>query len=46
MILLLLIIPPVGLVTDGIPVLQKADYPIYVLKPIILEKNLFKMSKN
>jgi capsular exopolysaccharide synthesis family protein len=24
--------PPVGLVTDGIPVLQKADYPIYVFK--------------
>ena len=24
--------PPVGLVTDGIPILQKADYPIYVFK--------------
>ncbi len=24
--------PPVGLVTDGIPVIQKADYPIYVFR--------------
>ena len=37
--------PPVGLVTDGISILQKADYPIYVLKPIIQEKIRSKRSK-
>ena len=38
--------PPVGLVTDGIPILQKADYPIYVFKANYSGKNLFKMLKN
>ena len=31
--------PPVGLVTDGIPVLQKADYPIYIFKANYSRKN-------
>ena len=31
--------PPVGLVTDGIPVLQMADYPIYVFKANFSRKN-------
>ena len=35
--------PPVGLVTDGIPVLNMSDYPIYVFKVIFLEKTSFKM---
>ena len=36
--------PPVGLVTDGIPVLQMADYPIYVFKAnFSTERILFKM---
>ena len=38
--------PPVGLVTDGIPVLQKADYPIYVFKANYSRKNSFKTFKN
>lgn len=25
-------LPPVGIVSDGIPILQKADYPIYILR--------------
>ena len=35
--------PPVGLVTDGIPVLSKADFPIYVFKANFSRKTLFKM---
>ena len=31
--------PPVGLVTDGIPVIQKADYPIYIFKANYSKKN-------
>ena len=31
--------PPVGLVTDGIPVLQRADYPIYIFKANYSRKN-------
>ena len=38
--------PPVGLVTDGIPVLQKADYPIYIFKANYSRKTLFKMWRN
>lgn len=25
-------LPPVGIVSDGIPIMQKADYPIYILR--------------
>ena len=31
--------PPVGLVTDGIPIIQKADYPIYIFKANYSKKN-------
>ena len=31
--------PPVGLVTDGIPVIQKSDYPIYIFKANYSKKN-------
>jgi capsular exopolysaccharide synthesis family protein len=31
--------PPVGLVTDGIPVIQKADCPIYIFKANYSKKN-------
>lgn len=32
-------LPPVGLVTDGIPVVQMADYPIYVFRANYSKKN-------
>ena len=31
--------PPVGLVTDGIPIIQRADYPIYIFKANYSKKN-------
>ena len=31
--------PPVGLVTDGVSVIQKADYPIYIFKANYSKKN-------
>jgi Mrp family chromosome partitioning ATPase len=31
--------PPVGLVTDGISIIQKADYPIYVFRADYSKKN-------
>lgn len=31
--------PPVGLVTDGIPIIQKADYPLYIFKANYSKKN-------
>tara|TARA_R110002049_G_scaffold3502_11_gene26265 strand:+ start:3913 stop:6336 length:2424 start_codon:yes stop_codon:yes gene_type:complete len=31
--------PPVGLVTDGISIIQKADYPIYVVRSEYSKKN-------
>jgi Mrp family chromosome partitioning ATPase len=38
--------PPVGLVTDGIPILQKADYPIYVFKANYSRKKFVQNVKN
>ncbi|HRE97369.1 MAG TPA: polysaccharide biosynthesis tyrosine autokinase, partial [Flavobacteriales bacterium] len=32
-------LPPVGLVTDGIPIVQMADYPIYVFRANYSKKN-------
>ena len=34
--------PPVGIVTDGISVIQKADYPIYVFRAGFSKKNYIK----
>ncbi|MBL4658441.1 MAG: CpsD/CapB family tyrosine-protein kinase [Flavobacteriales bacterium] len=31
--------PPVGIVTDGISMIQKADYPIYVFRANVSKKN-------
>ena len=31
--------PPVGIVTDGLPCIQRADYPIYVLKSNFSKKD-------
>jgi len=31
--------PPIGLVTDGVSVIQKADYPIYIFKANYSKKN-------
>ncbi|MFM9008029.1 MAG: sugar transporter, partial [Bacteroidota bacterium] len=25
-------LPPVGIVSDGVPIMQKADYPLYILR--------------
>ncbi len=34
--------PPVGIVTDGISIIQKADYPIYVFRAGFSKKNYIK----
>ena len=31
--------PPVGLVTDGIPIIQKSDYPIYIFRADYSKRN-------
>ena len=35
--------PPVGLVTDGIPIIQKADYPVYVFRSDYSRKNFIQI---
>lgn len=34
--------PPVGLVTDAIPIIQKADYPLYVFRANYSRKTSYK----
>jgi len=34
--------PPVGIVTDGVSIIQKADYPIYVFRANFSKKNYIK----